>query len=419
MRRRDTPYSRLDQIRARRGDLVALVLTTLLLGLTVNVVGDALYDLVREPSCSVLWSLIIAIVATLLLTMFLVGLLYGRATTAPARIELWLPYHLPAGDRGAPRAVTLAARSSYQVTRHARRAWTRRYPQGAAQTRDWLARWREAQAAGTPFQQAALADHIALCQCLLLYALHRAGDEILGREARFGWWAVDLPAHPWHLDDLPAPWRDNPFVRADLGRHAAEWRLLLPHDISLAVTAPPGSAWPGWTLRHRRYGQVDLVWREQVAVAGPGHQVWQVLTQHLRLGERSELVILNARLEVQASFRRTLRPASDDFHRWAASLLARLEEALDWQYYMDKRPARILANLDRRLGWWPEDDSLVDAVARLERRLDELALSLLTERPGAEGGLETRSTAGGEGGLETMVGGEGEPETWPAEGDDD
>jgi len=373
MRRRHTPYSRLSEIRANRGELLALVLVTLILGLSLSLVSDALYEILPIRPADRFWVLGGGLLATLILTAFAVWLFYSRAESRDVRLGMWFPYHLPADSE----SVTIARSHSYQVPRHARRAWMSRYRENARPTRDWLAQWRQAKKEGTFFQTFALADHAALSQCLLLYALHRAGEEMLGAEAGYGWWEVNLPARRWNMDDLPPPLSDNPFLRAD--QRPDKWRLLLPQDVTLSLETGPDTAWPRWVLRHRHYGWVEFRWNPHVVVAGRGSQVWQVLTQHLRLSKESELYILRARLTGRAHFRWTLLPRSDPFHRWATGLLARLEEALDWGYFLENRPARILADLDWKIGWWDRDDSLVDALARIEGRLDELIMDSLKE----------------------------------------
>lgn len=378
MRRRTTPYSRLTEIRASRRDLLILVLVTLALGLTLSLVSDATYDvLVVDPQLRP-WIFLGGLLISIALILAVIGLLYSHRESETARIEMWIPYHLPGGNK-----LTIVRQPSYQVTAHARRALVHYYREREPRTREWLNRRRQARTDDIPFPNFILDDHVALSQCLLLYALHRAGEEMLGREACFGWWGLDLPARAWMMDDLPEPLGDNPFLRAD--QRPNEWRLLLPAEVTLTLVSEPDNPWPRWILRHRRYGQVEIHWRPCAAVAGRGSQVWRVLTQHLRLGDHSELHILNARLEARAYFRWTLLPRSDPFHRWATGLLARLEEALDWGYFLQTRPARILANLDWKIGWWERDDSLVDALARIERRLDDLEMSgLRPARPEVE-----------------------------------
>lgn len=369
MLRRETPYSRLAEIRANRSELVALVLATLALGVALSLVSDALYTALDPGGDNWPWILGLGLALSLGLTLALAWLFYSQTESRVVQIETWLPYHLPDARR-----VTIARQPTYRVTQFARQAWVRHYRPNTPAAQDWLARWRKAKEQGTPFQTFALADHVALSQCLLLYALHRAGEEILGAEAGFGWCGVDLPAVRLPLDALPPPLRDNPFLRAD--QSAKDWRLLLPQDVTLSLALDPGQVWPRWRLRHPRYGEIDLSWKPQVAVAGRGSQVWRVLTQNLRLSQRSQLYVLNARLQARARFRWTLLPGSDPFHRWATHTLARLEEALDWAYFLETRPARILADLDWKIGWWEQDDSLVDALARIESRLADLELSL-------------------------------------------
>jgi hypothetical protein len=377
MRRRYTPYSQLAEVRAGRSALLALVLTTLALGLTLSLVSDALYEALGKQNVGWFWILCLGLGATLGLTLAAVWLFYSQAESRLVRLEMWLPYHLPAGNQ-----VTIVHQPAYPVTRRARGVWTRRYRESAQPTRDWLTRWRQARADDVPFYTFALDDHVALSQCLLLYALHRASDEILGSRAAYGWWKVDLAVRPWSMDALPSPLRDNPFLRAE--QHADEWRLLLPEDVTFDLTTTPGAPWPRWTFRHRRYGEIVLQWKPHVVVAERDSQVWHILTQHLRPGERSELYILNARLEAHARFRWTLLPRSDPFHRWATSLLAHLEETLDWGYFLETRSARILADLEWKMGWWERDDSLVDALARIEGRLEEIEMGIGGGKEGAE-----------------------------------
>jgi hypothetical protein len=53
-------------------------------------------------------------------------------------------------------------------------------------------------------------------------------------------------------------------------------------------------------------------------------------------------------------------------------LLARLEEALDFRYYVDTRPDRIVRDLEWKIGWVPEGSSIVEMLQAIEGRLESL-----------------------------------------------
>ena len=372
MRRRGTPYSRIAEIRAGRGELLALVLVTLILGLLLGLLTSGLYDWLLARLTTVplqraaFW---LGVVLTAGLGLAVVWLFYGRTESDPVEIELTIPYHLPAGD-GGERRLTVVRQPAYQVTVHARRAVMRRFRARSPQLGEWLASWKEAQAAGQQFKEFARPLHADLTQCLLLYTLHRYGEDSLGPKAPYGWWESSLPAAEWKISGLPSPLSTNPCLLAD--QRPDEWKLLLPAGVALHLLAEPNSPWPRWELRHRRYGRIAVTFSPAVAVAGRRGKTYRVLTQRLWPDQRSEIHILTSRLTAQAHFRWALWKGSDPFHQWATGLLARLEEALDFGYFTRTRPDRILGDLDWKIGWVESGDSLVDTLARIEARLEEL-----------------------------------------------
>jgi len=363
MRRRHSPYSCIEEMRRSRGEVLALVLTTILLGLLLGLLTEGLSGWLQAALPSWLWNGALALVAisTLLLTGIVAWLLHGRTESQRARIDLWLPYHFPDS-----RKATIARASSYQPPRHARRAFMRRYRSESPQLDAFLEAHADALARGQPFQNFIAADHRALTECLALYVLHRYGDESLGAEAAYGWWEVEMPSRRLSMDDLPPSLRDNAFLRAD--QKPGEWRLLLPEHVAF------DAADSQWTLRHSRYGKVIVRWLPRLPVAGRHSQPYEALTTHMRLGEDSELYVVGARVEGIARLNRTLFPASEPFHRWATGLLARLEEALDFQYYLATRPARVIRDLEWKVGWVPEGSSIVEMLQGIETRLEELEM---------------------------------------------
>jgi hypothetical protein len=363
MRRRRNPYSRIEAVRRSRSEVWGLVCVTVTLGFLLGLLTDGLSGVLQAALPAPAWigALALAGLLALLLTLGVAWLFHGRAESRRACIDLWLPYHFP-----GPRKAAIARDGAYQPPRHARRAFMRHYRPASPTLETFLEAHAEARARGQPFQDFIAADHLALTQCLALYVLHRYGDASLGAEAPYGWWGVDLASQRLAMDDLPPPLRDNPFLHAD--QRPDEWRLLLPEHVTF------DAAESGWVLRHRRYGQVTVRWFPQLAVAGRHSQPYQAITARMRLSEGSQLYVVGTRMEAIAYLSWTLLPASEPFHEWATGLLARLEEALDFEYYVATRPARIVRDLEWKVGWVPDGSSLVDMLQAIEGRLETLEM---------------------------------------------
>ena len=377
MRRRRNPYSCIEEARRSRSEVWVLVLVTVALGFLLGLLTEGLTSVLQALLPAPLWSVTLALAGllTLLLTLAVAWLFHGHSESQRAGIDLWLPYHFP-----GPREATIARNGAYQPPRHARRAFMRRYRPHSPALEAFLEAHADARTRGQPFQHFIATDHLALTQCLALYVLHRYGDESLGAEAPYGWWGVPLASQRLSMDDLPAPLGDNPFLRAD--QRPDEWRLLLPEDVAFHATESH------WVLRHRHYGQVTVRWFPQLAVAGRHSRPYQALTTRMRLSDSSQLYVVGARMEATAYLRRTLLPASEPFQEWATGLLARLEEALDFEYYIATRPARVIRDLEWKIGWVSEGTSIVEMLQAIEGRLEALEMGVAVaalEEPEEEG----------------------------------
>jgi len=99
------------------------------------------------------------------------------------------------------------------------------------------------------------------------------------------------------------------------------------------------------------------------------------LTERLSLSEeekREQVFLIGARMEATAHFRWAILRRSEPFHDWATGLLAFLEEALDWDYFLATRPHRLLADLAWKVGWVAKGSSLMDALQEILGRLEHL-----------------------------------------------
>lgn len=363
MRRRRSPYSCIEEVRRSRTEVLALILITVILGLVLGLLTEGLADMLRAALATHWRRLAVALAGllTLGLTAVVIWLFHARAESQRACIDLWIPYHFP-GSRRA----TIACGSAYMPPRHARAAFMHRYPRGSQELQTFTQSLADARAQDQLFQDFIADDQRALTQCLALYVLHRYGDASLGAEAPYGWWGVDLEARRLSMDDLSPPLRHNPFLRAD--QRPDEWRLLLPEKVTFRATESR------WVLRHLRFGQVIIRWFPHLAVAARRSQPYQALTTRMHLSQDSQLYVVGTRIEAIAHLHWTLLPASEPFHRWATGLLARLEEALDFEYYIATRPDRIIRDLEWKIGWMPEGRCVVEMLQTIEGRLEDLEM---------------------------------------------
>lgn len=377
MRRRRSPYSCIEQVRRSRAEVLTLVLITVVLGFLLGLLTNGVTGALQQALTPRAWSALLALAASLalLLTAAAIWLFHGRTESQWAHIDLWVPYHFPGRHRA-----TIARGGAYQPPRHARRAFMRRYRPNGPDLDAFLREKADAEAKGKLFQDFIADDQLALTQCLALYVLHYYSERSLGPEAAYHWWKVDMDPRRLSMDDLPSPVRKNPFLRADQRAH--EWRLLLPQGVGFEATET------SWLLRHRWYGQVEVRWVPRLSVAGKHSQPYQALTSYMRLAKGSELHVVGTRIEAVARLHGTLLPTSEPFHRWATGLLARLEEALDFAYYIATRPDRIIRDLEWKIGWVPEGTSIVEMLQALEGRLEDLEMEAAaaaleeTEDPG-------------------------------------
>ena len=140
-------------------------------------------------------------------------------------------------------------------------------------------------------------------------------------------------------------------MRLGLGKDVELWNLLLPQGAELAR----------WQYDDRRRivlhfpgrGQITIGYYTRPWISGIRSQPARVLSDGQDKGLTSaNFYVFGTRIEVQASFENLLRHRNEVFSEWATGLMASLEEALDWRFYLQTRhgPHRIrFAVEDRRL----------------------------------------------------------------------
>lgn len=381
IRRREPPYSRMEAIRRSRQELMLLIGATVVLGLLLGLLSNAAFEaLHRLVPIAQAGAIVLGVVMTIGLVLWLAVKFYAHGGSQRAFVDLWLPYRLnPDGKFSVP------IRRSYQATVHAHRALRRRFRKEPARERELAKAWREARKQGRPLQDVMETEYVALMQCLILYVLHRYGEEALGPEAPYGWWEVPLEGKQLAIEDLPSLLQENPYLRAD---QPPAWRLWWPKEVVWEVV--PDTPFPRWRFRHRWYGDVELRWHPGLLGGRRGGQAWQILTERLSLSEeekREQVFLVGARMEATAHFRWAILRRSEPFHDWATGLLAFLEEALDWDYFLDTRPHRLLADLAWKVGWVAKGSSLMDALQEILGRLEQLEVeqAMAALPPGEEG----------------------------------
>ncbi|MEA3309789.1 MAG: hypothetical protein U9Q70_09805 [Chloroflexota bacterium] len=367
MHHRRNPYSCIEKVQRSRSEVLALILVTVVLGVLLGLLTDGLAALLQEWLAPTLWRLLLVLLGLLVLFLLVLAswLLSGRTESRRARLNLWLPYHLPRSERA-----TIAVTSGYPPLRHARRLFAHRYPTSAQP--EFLALYAEAQAEGQLFPEFIAAEQLALSQCLVLYVLHHYADRSLGYEAPYGWWESSLETQRLAINELPRLVAQNPFLQAD--QDTASWRLLLPQGVTFEAHRHQ------WLLRHRLYGEVSIRWHPRFPVAGHTSQPYRASAERLKLHEDSELHVIGTRLEAVARLNYTFLPAGDPCREWLTGFLARLEESLDYDYYLATLPDHIIRELAWKVGWVPAGSSLVEMLQCLQGQLEELELSVAEQQ---------------------------------------
>lgn len=365
-RRRLSPYSQINELRESRGELIVLVIGTVVLGVILNILAAILYRSLSLDQ-SGLGRVVVLFFGTelvLLLVGMIVAALYGRRESSMAMLEIGIPYF-----REGQRIRVAYQHPHYPEYRPAmlgQRRFADACEPGNLAANQLCGEWQAALTTGVQLQNFLAPWHKALVNCMILETLHRYGQRSLGGEARFGWRQTPLATRQIKLDDIVGQLGDNVFVEA-LKCTAPQWKLLVPDGLQLQIEIQ--NAESIWALRHPWHGEIRLRCRRDYRTAAPDHKIARILGGGLQPKQKDTLRVLISQVEVKAASRWVFLPFGDAFHEWATGLLSFLEEEVDWGYFEQSLPDRMIMDLLWMIGDLPEGASLWQKMESIEAQL--------------------------------------------------
>lgn len=385
VRRRKSPYSRIEEMRRSRNELATLALATGALGIVLGIFVNGIYELitmpVQEPGLLRAGYIVVLLVALFLVALGLavaVAMIYYKTESEGVRIDVAIPYLLP-NTTQIEIATQHNFRPSYKPAVLARLLFWRWAPPHSDQNRQVVQRWDDARRLGEPFQNALPDLNASLVDALIVFALKRFGEESLGAEAGYDWWEVDLRCESLELTQLPDPLATNPFLNAEL-KGKEGWRLRVPAGLKLTVSdkADGRHVERTFTLELPYKGRVVLTRVAKVWVADRNSLIGKILGEATELGRKATYYVVGTRVVARATFYGVLVRGTDPFHDWATFLLSFLEESLDWGYFTASRADRIIGDLPWKLGDLPTpNDSIWKKLDRMDERLEKIEHTLI------------------------------------------
>jgi len=354
-RQRHNPYSQLAELRHSRNELLTLIVVTVLLGILLGLISNAIYELLQAWLSSVpvqewlpwianlkhlnRWLILsMSSILGLLIIFWLVQKLYAKTQTDRVRMEVALPYLLHKNEielvdinQGLPKGAPKYLAGTWAVD-----SFRKLYPSDSQANREVAEKWRQriTHSDGPP-QRTIKTPHGELTTALILFALHDQSKKLLGRDARFGWLQTNLQTDEITFDELPPLLRDNEFVQRRFGRNK-NWKMKVPRGVRCQAEVKDGLRIitllnkDGDGLVIRRYPNF---WVETWdSTAG------QTLAGHITPPpEKKYFYVMGSRIEAYAVFHYALPPFDDPFEEWASGLLTLLENALDVSDYLEQR----------------------------------------------------------------------------------
>ena len=417
-----TPYSLNQKLQQLRSSFLELLLLTLLLGLALGLFGAAAYELAflffqkSLVSIGVLLLLALALIAIALWAWFKVSK-FHCIKTEPLRMEVTIPYMLTGKDR-VEVVKQHPYRPVYMPAKFARKDFHSVFPPGGDENRKLAFAWQELRMKGEPVQSLLADLHKQLVEALLIDVIHRHAEDALSGKSRYKWWQIPLQTHEWRFTDLDPLLQQNIFLRwrdekqkeklkKKEGKNKVDekeklWHLLLPQDVTLFVDEEENAR--VYRLTHVRENQslvirlYDRPWVADVA-SQPGKVLGEgVLHRILKDKDNKGIFyVLGSRVQAQATFcyELLLPPERDALQQWATDLLSYLEEALDFRYFSQNRPLRMIPDIAWKVGDMELGDSLTKKLDGIHRELRNLEKKLEGTQKQI-GGLRAQIKAGQE-----------------------
>ena len=376
--RRHSPYSRIEDVRRSRSQLISLIVVTIFLGILLGLLTTGLYEylITTLPAPEFqLWAWILGVFVLATIVFTLIVFRYRGTESERLRIDVALPYQL--GQNGSTVEITKLHRfrPMYRPADLGRMLFSRSVSPKGAENQELAECWRTRRSEGKPVQMLLTDYHDALVDALILFALHRHSEDSLGVGARYGWWHIDLERYELTFEQLPQLLKSNRFLQARLEVDKG-WKLRFPAQVVF-------TAWDEedgtrvFSLRCPRRGGVRISCLPTRWMATRDSLPGKVLGEGANIPRKDWFYVLGSRIEVQAEYRNAVLSRSDNYQQWAADMLARLEEALDFGFFLATRHERMIPAINWKMGDIPnEDDSIWKSVQTIEQRLDRIEQGL-------------------------------------------
>ena len=379
LQRRHSPYSRIEDIRQSRDQLLGLIVVTVVLGILLGLLVNGLYEYltiqIRAPELQMLIFVFGVFLVVAILWMFTI-LRYQGTESERLRIDVALPFQL--AENGSTVEITKQHRFRpvYQPAKHGRMLFLGTIPSNSIENRELAEQWRALRSEGKPVQMVLADFHDDLVDALILFALHRHSEDSLGGAAQYGWWHVQLEGYDVGYDGLPSLLQNNRFLRKRM-EIDKDWKLRLPVGVAFTMKDNEDGT-RIFSLRCPHRGGVRITRLPMHWVATRDSQPGKVLSEGADIPRKDWFYVIGSRVEVQAKYRNAVLSRSDNYQQWAADMLARLEESLDLAFFLATTSCiRMIPDINWKIGDIPDmDDSLWKSIQAIERQLESIKQEL-------------------------------------------
>ena len=393
MRRRRSPYDLSEKLEEARHQFWEMLIITIAMGTALGLFGAAAYEIAFRIFEHTLTGLLLV----LALAVILIGVALhqwmkmaevSHFETKILAIEVAIPYLKTGKDRIEVLKLH-PYRPPYQPAKFARDYFAGALPPGSDDNRKLAFAWDQALMAGQPVQTVLRTWHNWLVEALILAALHRYSEEALGGEAKYKWHAVDMDARDMPFAELPQAIKENPVlpwqISSEKQRLTREdriraWKLHLPQDVTLTVddVSPDVREYrlsfgPGTRdvtiTRHNNPWVAD-------ARSQPGKVLGEGARQRIAKVGKGGYYVFGSRIQVRGELQYGVPPEEDPMQQWVTGLMSSIEEALDFGYFLQHRPMRMIPDIAWKVGDMNLNDSLARKLDGLQRQLNGLEKKL-------------------------------------------